>query len=328
MKPDTYSQRSAGGDVSDILETLQGYLLAAGGVTLFSAKGIVIRFAYEMGAQPSPIELLALRMGIAVPIYITVGIWLLRQRRLEGAPRLQLSQIGPVVLVGTVGYHLASYLDFVGLVFITAQLEQLILFTYPLLVLLLSAVFLGGRLTIGALGAFALSYSGLVLVFFTGSTPPTVNTLVGGILVAGAALSLAIYQLASRPLMEGLGSKLYTCVAIGGAATSVLLHASIDSILSPEPWLVQIPSSLLPIGALLAVVCTVLPSFMMSAAVAQVGPEAVAIMGILSPIFTVLLAVIVLGEPLGVMDATGTVLVMAGVGLYSWLDRSMRVDSR
>ena len=321
MKAPVYPQVLASKTSSDALSAFGGYVLAGGGAALFAAKGVVIKLAYSLGSPPSPITLLALRMVIATPIYMLIGVWILRQRHLTDAPKLNLNSTLLAALVGSFGYYIASYLDFVGLIYITAQLERLVLFTYPLIVLLLSAIFLGTKLTIESFAAFALSYSGLIFVFFTGATAATPRVELGVALVGGAALFFAIYQLASKPLILELGSRLFTCIAMSGAAFAVLTHASVRALFLDELVSAQITPSLIAVGVVLAVVCTIIPSFMMSAAIARVGPEAVAVLGTLSPICTVLLAMFILHEPFDLTDAIGTILVMTGVGLYSWLDR-------
>ena len=314
-------------DLTRGLFAFEGYLLAAAGATLFAAKAIVVKIAYAVSPGLSPLVLLALRMAMSLPIYITIGLWLLHTRKIQGKSQPRLLNVVQALVVGSIGYYLASYLDFVGLKYITAQLERLVLFTYPLIVLLISWLFLGHQLTLFSFLAFTLSYGGLVLVFFTGKTAQTPDMPLGVALVGGAALAFAMYQLASKRVMRDMGSGLYTCLAMGGAGVSVLTHSWFSYISSAEDWSVLLDPSLLGVGGLLAIVCTVLPSFMMSAAIARVGPEAVAVVGTLSPICTVGLAVMILGEPFGLTDGLGTLLVIFGVGLYGWLDRrSTAVD--
>lgn len=300
-----------------------GYALAAFGALLFSMKGIFIKLAYGTGTAPAvdAITLLALRMAFALPVYVAIGslAWIERQRAGQSLPTLW--QVISALFVGVLGYYVASYLDFEGLVYLTAQLERLILFTYPFFVMLLGAMFFGGRITPWGAGSLILAYGGISMIFVEGATATGENAAYGALLVLGSALCFAFYQHLAKPLITRIGSRIFTCLAMGGACLAVLGHYGVDRSLME---LFDIPARIVGLCLLIAVFSTLLPSFMLNAALDRVGPEAVSVLGTISPAATIVMAIFVLGEPFTIADALGTALVMAGVGLFTWRDSRKR----
>ena len=221
------------------------------------------------------------------------------------------------MLVGFLGYYLSSYLDFAGLQYISAQLERLILMTYPVFVTLLGAAFFGGRLTFWGLAALFVSYSGIVFIFAAGATARGDSAMLGAALVFCASFTYALYQLTARPLVAEIGTRLFTSIAMLAACAGVMLHFAATSSLSQ---LASVSPRVLWLAAIMAVASTVLPSFMLSAALARVGPQAVSMIGTISPVATIVMAMAFLDEPFTAADAAGTALVIAGVGLFTYHD--------
>jgi drug/metabolite transporter (DMT)-like permease len=296
-----------------------GYLLAAAGAILFSAKAVLVKLAYGQGSVPEAdaITLLALRMAFSLPFYVIAGITGWRARATQGQPLPSRRQVAKAVLVGIVGYYLSSYLDFAGLQYISAQLERLILMTYPVFVTLLGAAFFGGRLTFWGLAALFVSYSGIVFIFAAGATAKGDSALLGAALVFCASFTYAIYQLTARPLVAVAGTRLFTSIAMLAACAGVMLHFLAGNSLLQ---LASAPPRVLWLAAIMAIASTVLPSFMLSAALARVGPEAVSMIGTISPVATIVMAMAFLDEPFTAADAAGTALVIAGVGLFTYHD--------
>src|SRR3546814_1620783 len=104
-------------------------------------------------------------------------------------------RLGGLVLLG---YSVASFTGSAGLQYITAQFERLILFTYPMFVMLFGAAFFGARLTLWGVLALAVSYSGIVFVYFKGDISAGEHVLTGAMLVLVAAFAFAMYQLRSE----------------------------------------------------------------------------------------------------------------------------------
>jgi drug/metabolite transporter (DMT)-like permease len=289
-----------------------GFALAAAGAILFSTKAVAIKIAYRDAVDAE--TLLALRMALASPFYLAIGIASLRDRRRTGRPLPSLKLFASVVGVGLLGYWLSSYLDFLGLEFVTAQAERLILFTYPLFVVLFGRLFFGQRVTRRALVAVAISYVGLIIIFGDNMSIGGHGALIGSLLVLAAAVFFALYQLVAKNLISETGPRLFTCIAMLAAAAGAfiqffLTHAPSDLAVSGEVWLTSL---YIAIGA------TVLPTFFMNAALHRISAQANATIGTLSPVATIVLAYFILGERLSPAAWAGTALVLAGVGWFTY----------
>ena len=296
-----------------------GYVFALVGALLFSTKAIVIKLAYgDPTSSVDAITLLALRMMMALPIYLIIGGLAVRERKRSGQP---LPARGPVIkalFVGLLGYWFASYTDFAGLQYISAQFERLILFTYPLFVVLLGAMFFGQRIQLRAVLAILVSYVGLAVIFSEKMGEGGSDVALGAALILGAAVAFALYQLLAKPLIAKIGPALFTCIAMSGAAMGALIQFFLTHSLSD----LVVSQRVLVLALMIAIGATVLPSFFLNAALHRISAQANATIGTLSPVMTIALAVAILGEPLTVVDVIGTALVLAGVGWFTRADQA------
>jgi drug/metabolite transporter (DMT)-like permease len=290
-----------------------GYAFAAMGAALFSTKAIFIKLAYMDRVDPA--LMLAWRMIFAMPFYAVIGFWAYDQKRRRGDAIPDGKHIARAAVTGFVGYYMASQFDFAGLAYITAQLERLVLFTYPLFVMFIGWAFYGHKLTRMGVAAAAITYLGLAIVFVLDLPEGGRNTVIGTLLVLCAAISFALHQIWAREVMAPLGSALFTTIAMTSASFFCILHQLVvgggNFAASPRfLWLT----------AGCAVVATVLPTFLINAGLARITSQAVSMISTLSPVVTIALAVAILGEPFTLADAIGTSLVLCGVGLYAWGD--------
>ena len=289
---------------------LIGYLLAGSGAALFSAKAIFIKLAYE--EQVNATLMLAHRMMFALPFFIAIGLWAVLEKRRRGEPLPAFRHIAAAMATGSLGYYLASYFDFAGLQYISAQLERLVLFTYPIMIMGLSAAFFGEKLTRHGLIAAAVTYAGLLIAFTSDFPAGGRDTTTGTLLVLAAGLSFAVHQIYARGVIAALGSALYTAVSMTTAGVLCIAHHAIASggnfHASPRfMWL----------AAGCGFFSTVLPALLINASLARITSTGVAMISTLSPIVTIALAIMILGEPFTWADAIGAALVIAGVAIYS-----------
>ena len=298
-----------------------GYAFAVGGAVLFSSKAIFIKLAYAQGAATE--VLLALRMLVALPVYLVILFALLRRdRSLLGLlrPRLLL----PAMLVGLLGYYVSSYLDFAALNFISAQYGRLVLFTYPFFVVLFGAMFFGVPFSWRILPGMLLAYGGIVLLFGWSFLAEPDGLLIGTALVLTAAVTFAFYQLLAKGQMRRLGTGLFTCIAMSTAA----VFAIGQSLLMTGPGtLISLPGSTWVLGLCLGIFSTVLPSFMMNAAIARIGARANSSTAAFGPLLTIAFAVVVLGEPFTLFHALGTALVLLGAMLFTRAEQRLRTET-
>lgn len=302
------------------LVTWGGYILAALGAFLFASKGIWIKLAYGYHVDAS--ALMTLRLSLATPIFVVAGLVTFWRARAKGPlglpsiverPELYLKTLG----VGALGYWVASYTDFAGLETLTPQFERLILFTYPLFVILFGAFFFKQPMRTGALWTFAIAYAGLGLVFVTDLSTDGSVVVRGALWCMASSVSFALYLLLAKPLIARLGASLFTTWAMGGAAIAtftqfLIAHRLSDIHMTP-------PFFWLCVG--LAIGATVAPSYLTNFALSRISSQANAIISFINPIFTLALSGLILREHITLADMIGTVLVLIGVGLYMWLDQ-------
>lgn len=272
-----------------------------GSAVAFSAKAVIAKVGYRHGADPA--TLLALRMAFSLPFFVVAAV--LTARRRAPLPRAEL---GKIVVLGVLGYYLASVLDFYGLVHISAGLERLILFVYPTLVVVMSALLFKTPITKRTLVALGLTYSGILLAVKTETAGAHGAKLwLGVTMIFGCALSYAAYLVGSGRLIPRIGSLRFTALAMIVSTAAMLIHF----------WIVggsfagHAPAVYLD-GLLLALVCTVLPVFLLAEGIRRVGAGPAAIIGAVGPISTIALAHWVLGEPVHLIQAIGTLLVLIG----------------
>lgn len=286
-----------------------GILLAVFGTILFSFKSIVIKLAYQFDIDAY--QVIALRMMVSAPIYLVILLLLHKNKPLSSAMLLKNKWI--ILLSGILGYYLASLLDLMGLELISAQLERLILYTYPGFVMLFSWILwrtIPGKRTVFALIS---TWLGIVAVFGFEIQQNSDDVLWGGLLVLTSAAAFGGYLILSKKGIAELGSQQFTCLAMIVASLSVAMHLVLLggvqlSGLSPQVYLYVIA---------LAIFCTVIPSLLIAAGISRIGPQQASILGGMGPVITALFAVSVLSEPFGWSHLMGTGLVMFGVFLVA-----------
>jgi drug/metabolite transporter (DMT)-like permease len=283
-----------------------GIALAIAGAVAFSGKAILAKLMYRHGVDA--VQVLFWRMLLALPIFLALAWWAGR-----GKPALTRRDWMAVVGLGFCGYYLASLLDFLGLQYITASLERLILYLNPTLVLLLSVLWLRVRVSARQLAAIALSYVGVLVVFgqelrFEGS-----NVALGAALVFASALSYAVYLVASGEVVKRLGA-----LRLTGLATSVACVFAIAQLfIVRAPSAVMVPEPVIWLSLLNATLTTFAPVVMVMMAIERIGAPLAAQCGMVGPMCTILLGVWLLGEPFTGWVIVGTLLVLAGVWLLA-----------
>lgn len=225
--------------------------------------------------------------------------------------------------VGVLGYYVASLLDFSALTYISAQLDRLILLTYPFFVVLFGAMFFGRRVTPLMIVSLLVSYFGIAVIFAKDFALEGDNVLLGSALVFGSAIAYAGYQILAKPLIDKLGPQLFTSLAMSAAGPPVVLH-----FLLSHP-VADLAVNGYGLGLMLAIgtLSTVAPAYCISAGIGLIGPERTAIIGNISPVVTVVLAISILGENFTLWHALGTALVLTGVWLFGRKPKARTVEA-
>ncbi|AFU98749.1 DMT family transporter [Simiduia agarivorans] len=285
-----------------------GAWLAVGSITLFSAKPIFIKWAYEYGVDAT--TLMTLRLLISAPFFLLAGAWAIRQRR----PSVRDGVLAAGL--GLLGAYLSGWLDMAGLMFIPAQLERMLLFTYPIFTVLLGWLLCRTPVTRAIGVCMLLTYSGLALMFGADYALHGDNITVGTLLVLAASFSFALYMILSQPPIHRMGSVAFTAIMMLSATVAICLHhAVVGPMTDQHTSLAAQPLEIWVIAGLLAGLCTVTPAFMGSEAVKRLGPQQVSLMGNAGPIITSLLAVGFLGEVLSLQHALGMALIVIGIAI-------------
>ncbi len=286
---------------------LPALLITATGVILFSSKAVLIKLAYQFDVDS--VSLLLLRMLFSLPFYIS--IFLIRRHGWKENP-ITRKQFIVLIGLGFLGYYLASLFDFMGLKFISASLERLILFSYPTFVLLISWLFLKKRITKAQVISIIVTYAGVAIIFLDrgGIVEGSFTELLkGSTLVFLSAIAYASYLVGSGTLIEQVGSVRLTTYSMLVSCGAIIIHYLITSDLN----FLNYPIEVYIYSFMMAVIATVIPSFLINEGIRRMGAPNVSIVGSLGPASTIILAMIFLGESLTLVQFGGATIIVMGV---------------
>lgn len=255
------------------------------------------------------LTLLALRMLFSLPFYIGAA-WLAMNRK--DATKLTARQWFYIIFLGLFGYYLSSLFDFIGLQYVTAGLERLILFLYPTFAVLINAFMFGQPVTRTQRIALLLTYTG-IMVAYVGELQIDIDNpdfLWGSFLIFLCSITFSVYIVGSGRMIPSVGANRFTAWAMIASTVGVFTnfalagHTAHADRLIVDHWYY---------GILLAVVATVLPSFLIAQGMKRIGSNNVAIISAIGPVSTIIQAHFVLGEHIFPAQVAGTLLVIAGV---------------
>jgi drug/metabolite transporter (DMT)-like permease len=286
-----------------------GAALAFLAAAAFSLKAIFVKLAYIYHVDP--VTLLALRMIFALPMLLAMAWYSSRQAPL----RLTGRDWGGLLFLGFAGYYLSSLLDFLGLQYITAGLERLILFLYPTIVVLISVFLFGHKIGPRGIACLILSYVGIAIAAWHDieTTGDMRSVLIGGALIFGCTVTYAIYIAGSGQVVGRLGATRFAALATLVASVCVVVQFLITHELTQlaQPWQVY------AYAGGMAVVSTVLPIYLMSKAIQMIGSARVSMIGAVGPIATIFFGWSLLGESVSIPQMIGAAFVLTGVMLVA-----------
>jgi len=286
-----------------------GFLFAIASAALFAIRPIFVKLVYIEGIDPT--TLIAFRMLFSLPIYLIFLGLLLKDP--DKRARLTTSSVIAAVVIGFLGYYFASFLDLIGLQYVTSQLGRLVLYVYPTFVVLIGAMFFGQKITPKLVLAMLITYSGIAVIFGHDLREYGSDVINGSLFILSGAFCFAIYLSFSKNLISQLGSRLFTCIALISASIGILIHYSIThSITSPEVT----QTGLLWI-LVIAIFCTVIPTFFTTAAVERIGSNKTGIISMIGPAFTSAFAVMILSESFTIYHLLGILLTVFGIWVLS-----------
>jgi drug/metabolite transporter (DMT)-like permease len=286
---------------------IAGIFISLTGAICFSTKAIFVKLAYRQ-EHVEAVTLLALRMLFSLPFFV-VSAYASSAR--ENNVRFTGKQWAGVALVGCLGYYISSLLDFLGLQYISAGIERLVLFIYPTFVLLMSAVIFRVKVKQYQWLALAITYAGLLIAFWSEANlvTDTVNFYKGSALIFACAITYALYIVGSGRLIPLVGAAKFNSYAMSFASAAVILHFLIagNQSLFGLSWTTYVYSFLM------AVIGTIIPSFLVTEGIKRIGSDNAAIVGSIGPVSTILQAYFFLGESIHMLQLVGTALIVVGI---------------
>jgi drug/metabolite transporter (DMT)-like permease len=293
-----------------------GFLITFFGAVLFSTKAIIVKKAFH-DTRIDALSLLTIRMIFSLPFYLAVAFFTGQKKDNIVFTKRQWLYI---IILGLFGYYISSFLDFAGLQYISAGLERLILFLYPTFAVLINAVFFKQRISRIQFLALLLTYTGIGIAYFGELRIDVQNPqfLWGSFMVLICALTYAIYIVGGGKLIPQVGATKFTAYAMLAATAGVLIHY----MLRGNYTILQSGTRYWGYGILLAILATVIPSFLISFGMKKIGSNNVAIISGIGPVSTIVQAHFILGEKIFAEQMAGTILVIAGVLLIGWKSRA------
>ncbi len=292
--------------------TLSGFLITLAGAIFFSTKAIFVKLAFQY-TQADAVTLLCLRMLFSLPFYLFAA-WLAGRK--ENKTVLTRKDWIWICIMGILGYYLSSLFDFIGLQYVSAGLERLILFLYPTFAVLINTFYFKTRLNRMQWLALGLTYAGIGIAYFGELHLDRSNPkfFFGSFMIFLCAITYSFYLVGTGRLVQRVGVTRYTAYAMLAATAGIFVSFLTTHAITRIPF----TYSLTGYGIALAVIATVLPSFLMSNGMKKIGSNNVSIITSIGPVSTILQAHWFLGEPIIAPQIIGTALVILGVILIGW----------
>lgn len=278
----------------------------------FSTKAIMTKIAYQAGADA--ILILFLRLLFALPFYLVMAYYYQK----NSSNSLSFKDWVAVLTLGWIGYYLSSLFDFIGLQYVPASLERLILFTYPTLTVVFYSIFFKSKLQRKDYMGLALTYIGIGIIYIGNDEFNQPQIIWGSFLIFCCAITYALYLVGSGQLIPKIGAQRYTSYAMLSSTIAIFLHKIVDTGI---PSFSDIPSQVIWLGVALAIIATVIPSVTLAESIRLIGTEKSSIMATLGPVITIILANIVLEEPYSIRQFIGTLFILSGVWLVGKISK-------
>jgi drug/metabolite transporter (DMT)-like permease len=297
-------------DLSARATWLAGVALATSGAVLFAGKGIVAKLIYRHGVDAQ--TLIALRMVFSLPFFVLAAAWVAYRapaNRMASHSPWQPNDAWRVIGLGLLGYYLASYLDFLGLQYVSVGLERVILYLNPTLVLLISAIALRRPISRRQWLAMSIAYCGVMLVFWHDLSASGADVPLGSALVFASTVAYSIYLVSCGEMVRRLGAIRLMAWAMIVSCIACIAQALI---LSPAALFTQ-PPAVYQLSMMNAVLCTVMPVFLTMMGVERIGTPVASQLGMIGPAATIGMGAIFLGEAVDPVQLIGTAIVIAGI---------------
>ncbi|MCZ6803302.1 MAG: DMT family transporter [Proteobacteria bacterium] len=278
------------------------------GSLLISAKGILAKLLYAEGMASD--ELVTIRAILALPLFWAWAIWRVGLINLFRVNRRAL--LGSVV-AGIACYYLGARLNFYSLTLIDASLERVLLYTYPTLVVIATALIQKRVPEWRMIVALIMTYLGVLLAVggFRGDLFQT--NLFGTGLVMFCALTFAFYFIINDRVRNHISSAAFTVYAMTAATVALSLHFFIENPVNTFTFTLNARAWQLLLFMVLFV--TVIPVFMIAESVRRIGAQRAALISTVGPPSTIILATLILDESMLLGQLGGVLFILVGLVL-------------
>lgn len=291
----------------------QGFLWAVLGTILFSTKAILIKLCFKT-TNIDASSLLMLPMLFALPFYAAAMWYYFANQQLK---KVKPSTYFAAGLIGLLGYYISSLFDFIGLQYVSASIERIILFIYPTLAVLLNLLIFKVAITKRQWLAILITYIGIGLAYWgeLNQIPDTKMFFFGTWMILICAITFAFYLVGSGKIIPKIGAPQFTSLSMLAASVGIFIHYFVthqQGIASIVDMPILYSSSIWLVIAL-AIIGTVIPSFLMSGGMKRIGSNDLAIITSIGPVSTLFQARWILNEAFTWEQILGTVFVVLGV---------------
>lgn len=270
-------------------------------VVIWSGNTVVSKMA---AGSIAPAEISFYRWLLAALLFTPLALRPVLRNRAAIRPHL-----GRIAVLGLLGMVIYQSLAYYAAYMTTATHMGIIGALTPMMVLGLSIVLLGQRLTAGAVTGSLLSIAGVLVVVSSGDPRTLVHTgaNLGDALMLVAMFAYAVYViLLKRWVMKDVPplQLLYLQIV---AAVIMLLPLYL---MTPKTGLT---AANLPLVGYAGLMASMVATLMWMHTVARIGPSRATMFLNLMPLFTAAIAAVAIGETLAAYHAVGGVLTVAGV---------------
>ena len=295
---------------------IKGITLVFLGAVCFSTKAIFAKLAFKYGVDG--ITILMIRMLFSLPFYIVILFFENNKKSI----RIPQKTWTTILILGIIGYYLAALFDFIGLQYVSANLERIVIFTYPTFVLLMGKLFFNRKILPIQFLAILICYIGIILAFYSDkSIYNTANLGKGCVFILLSSLTYAFYLVNSDTVIKKIGTVRFTCISMIISCMAVLIHFAILHGFS----IFNFPKQVYWLGICIAIISTVLPSFLMTNGIRLIGSSNMSIVASIGPIATIFMSYFILKEHISLLHLLGTFFVLIGVLVISFFGNKAKV---
>ncbi len=285
--------------------TQKGVAFVALGAILFSAKAIFIKLAYTH-YNINDITLLTLRFGFSLPFFLAIAFWNFKKGNMQSIVR---KDVGYIAILAMLGYYIASWFDFKGLQYIPAGIERIILFIYPTFVVLFSRILLKKSISKIGILALAITYLGIIIIAFDPHLFQSKNVVEGAMYILISAITYALYLTYGGEIVQKYGSVNFNSIAMIFSSVYVIIHFLVFE----ETNITMLENGVYAYGFLLAIVSTVIPTFLVMEGIQILGANRASIVASLGPVSTIVLGYYILNENFTLQELFGSLFILGGV---------------